>query len=59
VKEPKMQKWRCTICDYIYDPEIGDPDGDVDPGTPFEDLPDDWVCPDCGVEKDMFEPVEE
>jgi len=53
-----MQKWICTVCDYIYDPEAGDPDNGVDPGTAWDDLPDDWVCPDCGVEKDMFEPYE-
>jgi rubredoxin len=54
-----MQKWRCTICDYIYDPEQGDPDNGVEPGTAWEDMPDDWVCPDCGVERDMFEPFDE
>lgn len=54
-----MQKWACTLCDYVYDPEVGDPDGDIPPGTAFEDLPDDWVCPTCGAEKDMFDPVEE
>ncbi|MBM3146365.1 MAG: rubredoxin [Actinobacteria bacterium] len=53
-----MQRWICTVCDYIYDPEVGDPDNGVDPGTAWDDLPDDWVCPDCGVEKDMFEPYE-
>jgi rubredoxin len=60
MKEEKgMQKWRCTSCGYIYDPEAGDPDGGIPPGTPFENLPDDWVCPVCGVPKDMFEPLEE
>jgi rubredoxin len=54
-----MQKWACTLCDYVYDPEVGDPEADIPPGTSFEDLPDDWVCPTCGAEKDMFEPVEE
>jgi rubredoxin len=58
-QEAEMQKWRCTICDYIYDPELGDPDNGVEPGTAWENLPDDWVCPDCGVEKDMFEPADE
>jgi rubredoxin len=58
-REAAMQKWRCTICDYLYDPESGDPDNGVEPGTAWEDLPDDWVCPDCGVEKDMFEPADE
>jgi rubredoxin len=53
-----MQKYECTICGYIYDPEIGDPVGGIPAGTAFEDLPDDWVCPDCGVEKDFFVPYE-
>lgn len=50
-----MDRWECTVCGYIYDPEEGDPVGDIDPGTPFEDLPDDWVCPQCGATKDLFE----
>jgi len=54
----KMIKYRCTVCGYIYDPKAGDPDSGVKPGTPFEDLPDDWVCPVCGVGKDQFEPAE-
>lgn len=52
-----MSKWRCTICGYIYDPEKGDPDQGIEPGTPFEELPDNWVCPLCGAPKDMFEKV--
>ncbi len=52
-----MQKYRCLMCGYIYDPEAGDPAGSIEPGTAFEDLPDDWICPDCGVGKDEFEPV--
>lgn len=52
-----MEKWKCTICGYIYEPELGDPDGGVAPGTPFEQLPDSWVCPVCGATKDMFERV--
>jgi rubredoxin len=52
-------KYVCTICDYVYDPEVGDPDNGVEPGTAWEDLPDDWVCPDCGVEKDEFEALED
>ena len=52
-----MQKWRCTICQYIYDPAVGDPDSGIAPGTRFEDIPDDWSCPLCGASKDMFEPV--
>jgi flavin reductase (DIM6/NTAB) family NADH-FMN oxidoreductase RutF/rubredoxin len=51
----KVEKYRCTVCGYVYDPEKGDPDGGIAPGTPFEDIPDDWVCPVCGVGKDMFE----
>ncbi|HIE17293.1 MAG TPA: rubredoxin [Dehalococcoidia bacterium] len=54
-----MAKYRCTICGYIYDPEKGDPDGNIEPGTPFEKLPDSWVCPVCGASKDRFEKVEE
>ena len=50
-----MEKWVCIVCGYIYDPEIGDPDNGVEPGAPFEELPEEWVCPDCGVGKDMFE----
>ena len=50
-----MDKWECTVCGYVYDPAKGDPEADVLPGTTFEDLPDDWVCPDCGADKDMFE----
>ena len=44
----------CDVCGYIYDPEVGDPDGGIAPGTAFEDIPDDWVCPVCGVGKDDF-----
>jgi flavin reductase (DIM6/NTAB) family NADH-FMN oxidoreductase RutF/rubredoxin len=56
---PKMAKYKCTVCGYIYDPELGDPDGGIKPGTPFEETPDDWVCPVCGASKDQFEKVEE
>jgi len=54
-----MQQYKCLICGYIYDPAAGDPDNGVEPGTDFEDLPDDWVCPECGASKDEFEPIEE
>jgi len=54
----KMQKYRCTVCGYIYDPQKGDPESGVKPGTSFENLPDDWVCPICGAGKDMFEVYE-
>ena len=53
-----MQKWVCTVCGYIYDPAAGDPANGVDPDTPFDKVPDDWVCPECGVGKDQFEKVE-
>ncbi|MFA5362258.1 MAG: rubredoxin [Candidatus Omnitrophota bacterium] len=49
-----MQKYRCQVCNYVYDPALGDPDGDIKPGTPFEKLPDDWVCPLCGAGKEEF-----
>lgn len=54
-----MNKWRCTICGYIYDPLEGDPDNGVPPGTPFETLPDRWECPRCGVGKELFENIGE
>lgn len=53
-----MQKYICTVCGYIYDPEMGDPDSGIAPGTAFEDIPDDWVCPVCFVGKEDFEPQE-
>ncbi len=53
-----MGKYVCDVCGYIYDPEIGDPDGGIAPGTAFEDIPDDWVCPICGVTKDDFSPID-
>ncbi len=53
-----MEKYECTACGYIYDPEIGDPDNGIAPGTSFEDLPGDWTCPMCGLGKDMFAKVE-
>lgn len=53
-----MQKWICQVCGYIYDPSLGDPSADIPPETKFEDLPDDWVCPECGVGKDQFEKLE-
>lgn len=55
-----MAKWKCMVCGYIYDEDEGDPpdSGIAPPGTKFEDLPDDWVCPLCGAPKDMFEKIE-
>jgi len=52
-------KYICTICGWIYDPEVGDPDSGIVAGTAFEDIADDWVCPECGVGKDGFEPYED
>jgi len=52
-----MDKYRCVVCNYIYDPVLGDPDNGVKPGTSFEKLPDDWVCPLCGAPKSDFEKV--
>ena len=54
-----MKKYECEPCGYIYDPAVGDPDGGIAPGTAFEDIPDDWVCPLCGLGKDVFVPVED
>jgi len=50
-----MDKYKCSVCGYIYDPEEGDPDNGVAPGTPFDEVHDDWVCPLCGAGKDEFE----
>lgn len=52
-----MKRYQCITCSYIYDPEYGDPDGGIRPGTAFEELPEDWECPDCGANKAMFEPM--
>ena len=54
-----MGKYKCTVCGYVYDPAIGDPSNGIAPGTAFEDLPDDWVCPECGVGKNMFEKMDQ
>ncbi len=54
-----MKKYRCLMCGYIYDPAAGDPDNAVAPGTSFGDIPDGWLCPDCGVGKDEFDPIED
>lgn len=55
----EMKKYECSVCGYVYDPAAGDPDSGVAPGTAFEDIPEDWVCPVCGVGKDQFEPLDE
>jgi rubredoxin len=57
LQEEKMEKWECQVCGYIYDPDVGDPDNGVEAGTSFEDIPEDWVCPQCGASKDEFEAV--
>lgn len=49
-----MKKYVCDLCGYVYDPAVGDPGEGIKPGTPFESLPADWVCPDCGAGKDQF-----
>lgn len=49
-----MDKYVCDLCGYVYDPEVGDPDGGIEPGTRFEDIPEDWVCPLCGATKSDF-----
>ena len=54
-----MKKYVCVPCGYVYDPQEGDPDNGINPGTPFEDLPEDWLCPICFVGKDQFEPLDE
>lgn len=56
-EETNMTKYECP-CGYVYDPELGDPDSGIAPGTAFEDIPEDWVCPVCGLDKSAFTPVE-
>jgi flavin reductase (DIM6/NTAB) family NADH-FMN oxidoreductase RutF/rubredoxin len=55
-KEDKMTKYICSVCGYVYDPQNGDPDSGIKPGTKFEDLPENWVCPVCGADKSNFSP---
>ena len=57
--ETIKKKYVCVVCGWVYDPEVGDPEGGIAPGTAFEDIPDDWVCPLCGVGKDDFEVQED
>ncbi|MHA1202606.1 MAG: rubredoxin [Candidatus Heimdallarchaeaceae archaeon] len=52
-------KWLCTLCGYVYDPAKGDPEEGIEAGTAWEDVPEDWVCPECGATKDDFEPYED
>ena len=58
-KRTFMKKYICTVCQWVYDPAIGDPESGIAAGTAFEDIPEDWCCPLCGVGKEDFEPVEE
>ena len=53
-----MKKYVCDVCGYVYEPVDGDPDNGIAPGTPFEDIPEDWTCPLCGVSKENFSPEE-
>ena len=53
-----MEKYECSACGYIYDPAVGDPDNGVNPGIPFAELPEDWVCPQCGVDKSFFQKID-
>lgn len=53
-----MKRYRCMVCSHVYDPAEGDPDSGVPAGTPFESLPDDWACPECGATKADFEPMD-
>ena len=52
-----MEKYVCDVCGYIYDPEVGDPDNGIEPGTEFADIPEGWVCPECGAGKSDFSPL--
>ena len=54
-----MKKYVCDVCGWVYDPAVGDPENGIEPGIAFEDIPEDWVCPLCGVGKDEFSPVDE
>jgi rubredoxin len=54
----KMAKYTCTVCGWVYDPAVGDPDSGIKPGTPFESIPDSWTCPVCGADKSQFVKVE-
>ncbi len=53
-----MKTYICTVCGYVYDENLGDPDAGIQPGTLWADVPEDWVCPDCGMSKDEFEMME-
>jgi rubredoxin-NAD+ reductase len=57
IGDSHMAKYECLVCGWIFDEDVGDPDGGIAPGTKFEDLPDDWVCPMCGASKSDFEQI--
>jgi len=57
--EVGLDRWECLVCGYIYDPKVGDIENGINPGTKFEELPNDWVCPQCGASKDQFEKIKE
>ena len=54
-EELALPKYQCDVCGYVYDPEVGDSVGGIEAGTPFEDIPNDWVCPICGADKTHFQ----
>lgn len=54
----QYKKWRCLICDYVYDEEVGAPQDGIPPGTRWDDVPESWTCPDCGASKADFQMVE-
>ena len=54
-----MRRYKCSVCDHIYDPRDGDPVSGIPENTPFDKLPDDWTCPDCGAAKSDFEPIDD
>jgi rubredoxin len=58
MRKPLMKTWMCTICGWIYDEAKGSPDDGIEPGTRWEDIPADWVCPECGAGKTDFEMIE-
>ena len=53
--DPEVKKWQCMMCNYVYDPAVGDPTQEIPPATSFESLPEEWVCPECGASKENFE----
>jgi rubredoxin len=59
MNEQAYRKYQCANCGFIYDEELGLPGEGLAPGTRFEDIPDDWICPDCGMSKDQFELLED